>query len=129
MSVVYSEKELVDLSYQILQKKDNFENLSDQTIFRSIINRSYYGAFLKARNEAGLSRKNSGSIHADVIKHYANKRITKISNSLSDLRRKREEADYHTDRKISVQDAKASLKLARKVIKELEQNTSPSSSI
>lgn len=123
MNTGYDEKELVDFSDNIIKKYqsnlDNiFENISDETIFRSIINRSYYGAFLRARNKAGI-RNEGGSVHQCVINHYEDKKLTMISNTLLKLRRNREKADYKTHEKVSVQDAKLSLKMAKKIIDAL----------
>jgi uncharacterized protein (UPF0332 family) len=119
----YDVKELVCFSRNILQKHQNnleniFDNISDEAIFRSIINRSYYGAFLSARNNAGI-KKESGSVHHDVICHYENKGLTNISNRLQNLRRQREIADYHTNVKVSIQDARSSLKNATLIIDAL----------
>jgi uncharacterized protein (UPF0332 family) len=117
-------KELVCFAYNILQKhqkniEDIFENVSDEVVFRSVINRSYYGAFIKARNLAGIKNQ-SGSVHRDVISHYENKKLTNISNSLLKLLRNREKADYRINEKVSIQEARSSLTMANKIIEALE---------
>lgn len=116
--------ELVCFAYNILQKHQNkieniFDDIPDEAVFRSIINRSYYGAFIKARNKAEITNQ-SGSVHRDVINYYERKRLTTISNNLYNLLRNREKADYKTNEKVSIQEVKDSLSRARKIIAALD---------
>ncbi|MGJ0515097.1 MAG: hypothetical protein ACR65O_05010 [Methylomicrobium sp.] len=126
MSTDCNENELVCFAHNILQKHQNaleniFENVSDETIFRSIINRTYYGVFLRARNKAGIKRE-SASIHQDVINHYEKIKLTKVSNSLSKLRKSRELADYKTSEKVTIQDARSSLRIAKNILEVLDSS-------
>jgi uncharacterized protein (UPF0332 family) len=90
-------------------------------INRVIVSRAYYGAFLKARDKALI--QNSGvSVHKLVIEYYENKRLTVIANRLIELRKMREQADYHTNIQISERDAKTSLKRAQSIIDELNRS-------
>lgn len=115
---MFSERELVDFSYQVLKIRTSFQNLSDEAIYRVVVSRSYYGAFLAARNKAGIKRA-SPSIHADVVNHYTSNGSTLIANNLQILRRTRERADYETDKSISCHEAKDCLNRAKKIIDTL----------
>jgi len=123
MGTIFDSKELVDFAYLLVKEHENiseFKCIPKETIFRTIMNRAYYGAFLKARDTAGI-KNISGSVHKDVIKFYENKQKTKVSNNLQKLLRNREKADYHTNQKVSVQEAKSSLTSAKKVIDALDE--------
>lgn len=85
---------------------------------RTIINRAYYGAFLTARDFSGV-QNTSGSIHREVIEHYQNKHIGRVSNNLDSLKRLRQKADYELDSTLSERDAKTSCRTANTIIAEI----------
>lgn len=118
----FDSEELINIASMLLQahqeKNDLVSFLSNEAIYRSIINRSYYGAFLKARNKANI-KNSGGSVHSEVISFYAKHKVT-ISNKLLNLKKSREKADYHTSSQISIQETKTALKSAKKVISELK---------
>ena len=92
-----------------------------QAIARSIVSRAYYSAFLVARGKAGISPLGDNS-HRATITHYSNSKIRShlaIGNRLSQLSKKRREADYELDASVYRREAKIALHLARSVLDDL----------
>ncbi len=101
-----------------LFKSNNINKSHCEIELRTVINRAYYGAFLVARDQAGI-KNSSGSVHGAVISYYKNQKATKISNNLEYLKTLRQKADYELDQKIDLQQAKGSCRSARTILKEL----------
>ena len=93
-------------------------NNSDEMELRNVVNRAYYGAFLAARDAAGITNS-SGSVHKEVSDFYKCKKKTYVQNGLDSLKKYRQKADYKPQDNVSAQDAKACCRQARKVLKEL----------
>jgi uncharacterized protein (UPF0332 family) len=86
---------------------------------RTVINRSYYAVFLRARDnlaDKGLMTKSAlGDDHGNVIRCLkSHKRVT-AGMELDDLREMRRDADYETDLSISSDKASKALTIARSV--------------
>jgi uncharacterized protein (UPF0332 family) len=93
---------------------------------RTVINRSYYAVFLRARDnldDQGLiSKSNLGDDHGKVIRALkSHKRVT-AGMQLDDLREMRRDADYETDLSISSDQASKALILACSVKGALSQD-------
>ena len=95
-----------------LQKVD-----SEEIVLRQVSGRAYYGAFLFARDKAGLT-STSADVHK-VTSNYWRIRREDVANHLDDLKKKRTEADYQINGDYDPADAGKSLKLARKIITKL----------
>ncbi|MFT6031149.1 MAG: hypothetical protein ACI8O8_002899 [Oleiphilaceae bacterium] len=109
-------KEIVTYAREML----NGGNCSEIEI-RNIINRSYYGAFLTARDKAGIDNR-SASVHGEVIEFFfkpANN--SRIANNLIALKKCRHQADYQPSIDISYQEAKNCVARAWKIIQDLNR--------
>jgi uncharacterized protein (UPF0332 family) len=94
-----------------------YENNSEEVIYRTIVSRSYYSAFLCARESAGIkSNENDG--HKKVIDYFKSRNKT-ISNQLQSLKNLRHDADYELNNSIKKRDAQESLRLARSILTTL----------
>ena len=98
----------------------NYKSSTCEIQLRTAINRAYYGAFLTARNYAGINNS-SGSIHNEVISYYQNQNIGKVGNSLDSLKRLRQKADYEPDKVIAITDARTSCRNAKIVLEEIDR--------
>ncbi len=67
----------------------------DEARARTIISRAYYGAFLEARNRAGITDK-SADVHKKVHGHYSKAGRAALANRLDESRILRNDADYDT---------------------------------
>lgn len=85
---------------------------------RAIISRAYYGAFLEARNRAGITDKSLG-VHQKVHDHYSKAGRAALANRLDDSRKRRNDADYDTTVSLTSMDSGKALKQARKILEEL----------
>lgn len=94
------------------------QNPHDEARARAIISKAYYGAFLEARNKAGITDKSSG-VHKKVHDYYFNTGRLALANRLDDSRIKRNDADYDTALTITSMDSGKALKRARKILEEL----------
>ena len=94
------------------------QNPYDEARTRAVISKAYYGAFLEARNKAGIADK-SGQVHAKVHDHYINVGKLALANRLDESRLKRNEADYDTTLTITSMDSGKALGRARKILQEL----------
>lgn len=87
---------------------------------RTVVNRAYYGAFLTARDHAGITTS-GGSIHAEVISYYQAKKMGKIGNNLDSLKRLRQKADYQPHDDIGIAEARSSCRTAQTILKEIQK--------
>ena len=101
-----------------------FNQHSSEAAYRTIIGRSYYAAYLCAKDYSKVSNA-SGSVHREVIKYFQvrNKQVYNQMNDLKDLRSK---ADYKLTETIQKREASESLRLAKKILSTL--NYLPSTS-
>jgi uncharacterized protein (UPF0332 family) len=97
------------------------QNPHDEALARAVISKAYYGAFLEARNRAGITDKSPG-VHKKVHDHYSNAGSLALANRLDDSRIKRNNADYDTALIITSRDSGIALRLARKILQELGVN-------
>ena len=95
------------------------QNPYDEARARAVISKAYYGAFLEARNKAGITDKAS-SVHAKVHDHYVKTGNLALANRLDESRVKRNQADYDTTLSITSMDSGKSLARARKILEELD---------
>ena len=86
---------------------------------RTVVNRAYYGAFLAARDCAGITNV-GGSVHRAVVEHYLNKHMTRVSNNLDNLKKLRQEADYEPHKDVTYHKANNSCRTARKILDQLD---------
>lgn len=94
------------------------QNPHDEARARAIISKSYYGAFLEARNRAGITDK-SPRVHEKVHDHYFKAGRLALANRLDESRVKRNDADYDTAITITSLDSGNALKRAKKILQEL----------
>lgn len=93
----------------------------DEAKYRTSISKSYYAAFLKAREGSSVTTR-SESVHKQVIDFYKGKRKESLSNRLDSLRIMRGNADYDMDCKITGRESGNALSLSRKILEELGEN-------
>jgi len=96
-------------------------NLS-QAAYRTIINRSYYGAFIYAREFLNITDTGI-TAHGSVGTALKNKN-RQIGNNLSDLLKHRKDADYKTHLTFSARTSKEAIRLAGKILKYIDDETS-----
>lgn len=93
---------------------------------RTVINRSYYAIFLRARDnldDQGLMKKlRRGKDHGTVIHALKHSKRVSAGMQLDKLREMRCDADYETDVAISSDQASKALILARSVKSALSQD-------
>jgi len=90
----------------------------EEAWIRTGISRLYYAAFLIARDKLSLGSYTRSDVHKLVINKLAI--IDPIAkDKLSDLRRKRNQADYNTRRPMTINDLLWSLTTAEDIIKRL----------
>ena len=94
------------------------QNPHDEARARAVVSKAYYGAFLEARNKAGITDK-SGQVHAKVHDHYVKASNLALANRLDESRVKRNDADYDTTLTITSRDSGKALVRARKILQEL----------
>lgn len=85
---------------------------------RTVISKAYYGAFLEARNRAGIKSK-AATVHLDVIAHYNKNNKSAIANRLDSMRANRNDADYETSKTITSRDAGIALGAAKRILLDL----------
>lgn len=86
--------------------------------WRSAVSRAYYGAFLQARDSAGITGQ-SASVHENTATYYLNRHSSAVGNRLAELRRLRNSADYDLRCTISRRDAETCIKKAQRIFAEL----------
>ena len=110
-------EEIVTYAREMLQAGSNCSEIE----LRNIINRSYYGAFLTARDKVGVDSQ-SGSVHGEVIDYFKKPNgKSRIANNLIFLKSKRHKADYEPHIDIQLQDAKDCVNRAYKVLVDLSE--------
>jgi uncharacterized protein (UPF0332 family) len=104
------------------------KNSSDEATLRSAISRAYYGAFGKVRiyceSKYKISKSFSDGIHQKVIHELKTSAIREeysLGNSLSDLRRSRNMADYDSHADVNKRLAEQSIKKSNDIIKQLNK--------
>ena len=80
-----------------------------------MIGRLYYASFLEARDSAGV-KFGSTEVHKAVIEHWG-KKDSRTANSLRNLRRCRNEADYDIHLDITPDSVSIARRHARMVLK------------
>ncbi len=99
-----------------------YQDNTGEVIYRVIVGRAYYSAFLCARESAGIG--NSGAdVHKKVIEYFKSKNRT-ISNQLKELKDLRHLADYELTSKVEKRSAGESLRLAKSILISLGYSTS-----
>lgn len=89
----------------------------DEARARSCISRAYYGAFLAAREHAGI-RNGTVQVHEQTIQHYVS-HLPRVGNRLKDLRNSRNQADYELGQPCPRREAGEALRLAQAIFKDL----------
>lgn len=89
-----------------------------EALARTVISKAYYGAFLEARDKAGIVDKSPG-VHRTVYEHYSSAGKPALANRLDGSRVKRNDADYNTTRTITSRDSGIALARAKKILQEL----------
>ncbi len=85
-----------------------------QAAYRTVVNRSYYGAFIQSRDF--LNIVNTGlSVHADVVTALQSRDKQK-GNNLFSLLKLRKDADYKTHLTLSAKETKEAIRLASKIL-------------
>ena len=107
-------EEMVDYAYGMLDPHGS------EIEWRNAVNRAYYGAFLTARNQAGI-KNSGGSVHRDVADYYRQSNPG-VSNKLDNLKRLRETADYRPGDDVTYRDATSSCSRAKGILEDLAQN-------
>lgn len=98
--------------YEIKDQKDS------EALYRAIVGRAYYSAFLAARDRAGLTNAGAG-IHRAVIEYWETKKKISVSNRLKSLKARREKADYILHAHVSMGDAGEALRLCQCILDDL----------
>ncbi len=106
--------DFIDYSYDVYVAALQ-TNSANEIVYRTIINRSYYGAFLTARDYAGITGKHN--MHTRVIYYYKNNKLRTIGDKLRDLKLLRLTADYNLNSDINMELAKTSYSNACTIIK------------
>ena len=109
-------QEFVRYASELFEINKNHDDREIQ--LRTAINRAYYGAFLTARDRAGINDK-SGKVHIRVAKHYRDSGNGVVGEKLNLLKRLRQKADYRPDAHVSVEDAEESCDTAQRILDEL----------
>lgn len=85
---------------------------------RAVVSKAYYGAFLEARNKAGITSK-SPNVHQQVIDYYNQKNNSALANRLDSMRSNRNNADYDTSLTFTSREAGIALSHAKRVLDNL----------
>jgi uncharacterized protein (UPF0332 family) len=87
---------------------------------RSAISRAYYCVFLIARDLAGIDDE-SPSVHAQTLRYFEDNGERDIADSLWELRRTRNRADYKTNLSVSRGQCVSALRKCRQTRAALKQ--------
>nr|MCH9663303.1 hypothetical protein [Gammaproteobacteria bacterium] len=98
-------KDFVRYSYKVYVAARK-TNSPDEAECRTIVSRAYYGAFLTAREYAGIKSRNN--VHQRVFYYFNRNKLKSISERLRALKKRRAIADYILDFDINIQHAKIS---------------------
>ena len=91
----------------------------NEASIRTSISRAYYASFLIAKDKLSIMLK-PPDVHKEVIKQLY--KLSPIAgNSLHNLRRLRNTADYDIKTKVTANEGDTALKLAKLVILEMEK--------
>jgi uncharacterized protein (UPF0332 family) len=129
----FNPDEYVGLAHSLVDAHGKYEppkgsRFSTQAALRAAISRAYYGAWLRAREFSGLAtRRDDRESHQAVIKYYENRAEADsktIAGLLMDLKSLRRKADYQTDTRLSLREAKDALASADEVLETLEKKKS-----
>ncbi len=107
--------------------KANRDEIDREVQLRTAINRAYYGAFLTARDSAGISFSQA-NVHIAVASHYRDEKNGIVANNLDSLKRLRQKADYEPGIQIGVSEAKTSCSTAQRIVNEINKLAAKSSS-
>ena len=99
-----------------------YQDNNGEVIYRVVVGRAYYSAFLCARESASI-KSNESDGHKKVIEYFKSKNNT-ISNQLRDLKDLRHLADYELTSKVERRSAGQSLRLAGSILTSLGYSTS-----
>ena len=91
---------------------------ADEAVYRTVVGRAYYAAFLAARNQAGIQTR-TVDVHEKTRDHYLVRKKSAIANRLGQLRIARNDADYDCQATIGKSQAGKNLRLAHLVLVEL----------
>jgi len=94
------------------------QNPHSEALARTVISTAYYGAFLEARDKAGIADKSS-VVHKKVHDHYFTAGKLALANWLDVSRVKRNDADYDTTLTVTSMDSGKALARAKKILQEL----------
>ena len=72
-------------------------------LIRSAISRAYYSIFLALRNVLGLDYLKTPEAHRAIVNRLKDMGYPEIADKVSMLRRKRNDADYDTEKKVTPQ--------------------------
>jgi uncharacterized protein (UPF0332 family) len=92
--------------------------IQTETVYRAVIGRAYYAAFLSARNNAGITTS-SGNVHELTSNHFLTSGKAAISNRLNDLRIARNTADYDCIAIVQRREAGVALQKCKSILQEL----------
>ena len=98
-----------------------YSTLDNESAFRTVIGRSYYSAFLSARNKANINSAVKDG-HKAVVSFYQSKNdllLVGIGNRLDTMRVTRANADYDCDLAVTKREAGKSLKLCEDILGRL----------
>ena len=112
----FSGKELFEFVTKLNEKKDDFQN--SQGAYRAIISRSYYSAFLEARQYLGIQEGERSDVHKRVCTELKAK-DKRLGNQLSTLLNNRKKADYVISRQCAPRDVSESIRIAGIIINAL----------
>jgi len=102
-------------------------DIRNEAYMRSAISRAYYGAFCTSRDKAGLTNYSPNTngdigVHEKVIKTYkdsSDKTEKLIGKNLDELRRKRNNADYHKYIGVMRDNAERAIEMAEEILQNL----------
>ena len=115
-------QDIIKYAYKLWTQRNCTEVELREVELRNIINRCYYGAFLTARDIAGIDNK-SASVHREVIDFFSKSpKNPRIGNNLVALKKLRHKADYEPDANINSNDTKSCLTRAKKILEDLNNN-------
>lgn len=86
---------------------------------RSSVSRAYYAAFLRARDQAGIS-DTTKDVHRVVQEFYFQANKVAIANRLNSMRRARNKADYKLNDAVDGKSTSTQIKEAEAVFSDLE---------
>lgn len=113
----FSGKDLFEFVIKLNDEKGDFSH--SQGVYRTIISRAYYSAFLCGRSDAGIPEGESSNVHQQVGNHLKSNHPAIISNGFYSLMRLRKKADYKLSKSCSSREVSESLRQADKILNHL----------